>query len=212
MLSPIIRQLDFPNALTLTGLILSFLSVIFAIEQNFYAAMICLIYAGIIDLFDGFIARKMQRTELQAEVGKHLDSLADICSFGFSPAIVAYCYGLQDLFSIALLMIYISANVLRLAYFNSTGLTTTGNNEYFTGLPVTYAALFIPLTFTASFVLPVEIMKWVLAGIYFILAIAMVANFQMVKIRGIWYGLFGLGALGLTGIYIWAILGRVEIF
>ncbi len=207
MTTPILRQIDIPNSLTLTGLMLSLFSVIFAIQQNFYAALICLIYSGIVDMFDGVVARKIQRTELQAEVGKNLDSLVDICSFGFAPAIFAYCYGLRDALSIAVLMVYVAANVLRLAYFNSTGLASEGNNEYFTGLPVTYAALFIPLSFLVSFFVPVATMKLVLAGMYLILAIAMVANFQMKKLKGIWYGIFSLGALSMTIVYAWAIIG-----
>lgn len=205
MTTPILRQVDIPNSLTLTGLMLSLFSVIFAIQQHFYAALICLIYSGIVDMFDGVVARKMQRTELQAEVGRNLDSLVDICSFGFAPAILAYCYGLQEPLYVVLLMIYVAANVLRLAYFNSTGLASEGNNEYFTGLPVTYAALFIPLSFMVSFFVPFETMKLILAGMYLILAIAMVANFQMKKLKGIWYGIFSLGALSMTIVYAWAI-------
>lgn len=206
MFSPIIRQIDLANALTLTGLMLSFISVIFSMQSNFYAAIICMMYAGIIDLFDGFLARRTERTELQSEVGKHLDSLVDICSFGFAPAIFAYSWGLREPFSIALLVIYMAMNALRLAYFNSTGLTISENKEYYTGLPVTYAALFIPLTFTLSFFIPNYAMKIVLQGLYLLLATAMISGFKMLKLSGVWYGIFSLAAIGLTGVYIWKII------
>ncbi|MDJ0573197.1 MAG: CDP-alcohol phosphatidyltransferase family protein [Pleurocapsa sp. MO_192.B19] len=110
MPSPILRQLDFPNIFTLTGLIISLLSAIFAIQGNFYLAAICLIYAGLTDMLDGVVARSMQRTQLQSEVGKQLDSIVDVCSFGFAPAIFAYCFGLQDIFSITLLIFYVAIN------------------------------------------------------------------------------------------------------
>ena len=206
MLTPILRQLDLPNLFTLTGLTLSLVSAIFAMQGNFYAAAICMIYAGLTDMLDGVIARKMERTSLQSEVGKQLDSIVDVCSFGFAPAIFAYCFGLQDFLSIAVLIFYVVVNALRLAYFNSTGLISDQREEYFTGLPVTYAALFIPLTFTASFLLSDSTMKLVLDGVYFLLGIAMVANFKMIKIRGIWYGIFAIGALTLTGVYSWAMI------
>lgn len=95
MFSPILRQLDLANTLTLTGLIVSFCSAIFVVRGQFYVAIVLMMVAGIIDLFDGLVARKIIRTDLQADVGKQLDSLVDVCSFGFAPAIFAYCYGLN---------------------------------------------------------------------------------------------------------------------
>ncbi|NET37741.1 MAG: hypothetical protein F6K19_37980 [Cyanothece sp. SIO1E1] len=204
--NPILNQLDLPNIFTLTGLTIGLVSVILAMQGKFYLAAICMIFTGLIDMLDGVVARKIERTPLQSEVGKQLDSIVDVCSFGFAPAIFAYCFGLQDFLSIAILVFYVAMNALRLAYFNSTGLINSEKAEYFTGLPVTYAALFIPLTFTASLFLPATTMKFVLEGVYLLLALAMVANFKMVKVRGIWYGLFGLGAIALTGLYGWAIL------
>ncbi|NJR57999.1 MAG: hypothetical protein HC769_03545 [Cyanobacteria bacterium CRU_2_1] len=204
--SPMLQQLDLPNVLTLTGLILSFLSVIFSIQGQFYMALLCIMYAGIIDLFDGFIARQMQRSGLQSEVGKQLDSIVDLCSFGFAPAIFAYCFGLRDLLSLTVLIGYLGMNALRLAYFNSTGLSADAGNQYFTGLPVTYAALFIPLTMTVSFVLSDSVMRIVLDGLYLLLAIAMISSFKVLKLRGVWYGVFSLGAIGLTGVYFWFII------
>ncbi len=206
MPSPILRQLDFPNIFTLTGLIISLLSAIFAIQGNFYLAAICLIYAGLTDMLDGVVARSMQRTQLQSEVGKQLDSIVDVCSFGFAPAIFAYCFGLQDIFSITLLIFYVAINGLRLSYFNSTGLISNEKEEYFTGLPVTYAALFITLAFTASVFVSHFVMKLILDGVYFLLAVAMIANFKMIKITGIWYGIFAVGAIALTGFYGWAMI------
>lgn len=209
MFSPILRQLDLANSLTLTGLFLSFFTVVAAANGKFNLAIILLIYAGIIDLFDGFVASKIERSQLQTGAGKQLDSLVDLCSFGFAPALFAYCFGLRDWLSIAILILYLGANALRLAYFNNQGLADRGEQEYFTGLPVTYAALFIPLFFTASFVLPQTQMKFVLDAVYLLLAIAMVADFKMLKLRGIWYGIFAVGAIALTGVYGWAMIVRI---
>jgi CDP-diacylglycerol--serine O-phosphatidyltransferase len=205
MPGPILSQLDLANGLTLIGLLLSVFSSMFAVQGQFYAALICLIYAGIIDLFDGFVARKIQRTELQSQVGKQIDSIVDVCSFGFAPVVFAYCFGLRDPLSVTVLMVYVGAVAMRLAYFNCAGLSLEGSEQYFTGLPTTYAALFIPVTCLASFALPDPLMKIVLDSLYLALAIAMVANFKMLKLRGIWYGIFSLIAIAGTGIYAWAI-------
>ncbi len=205
MLNPVLRQLDLANGLTLIGLLLSTFASIFAIQGQFYIALICLIYAGIIDLFDGFVARKIERTELQSQVGKQIDSIVDVCSFGCAPVVFAYCFGLRDPLSVAILMVYISAVAMRLAYFNCAGLSSQGSEQYFTGLPTTYAALFIPLTCLASFALSEPLMKMVLDSLYLALALAMVADFRMLKLRGIWYGIFSLAALVGTVVYGWAI-------
>lgn len=204
MSSPILRQLNLPNALTLLGLMLTFLSAVFAVQGEFYAAILCMMYAGITDLFDGLVARKSRRTELQAEVGKQLDSIVDVCSFGFGPAVFAYCYGLRHPLAVVLLMAYVGAAAMRLAYFNSVGMAAEGDNRYFTGMPVTYAALFIPIVFLATLVLPAPTVRWALAGLYLVLATLMVSGLRIIKPRGVWYGIFSAIALTLTGVYAWA--------
>jgi len=206
MKNTILAQLDVPNLFTLGGLALSLSSVIYAIQGDFYWAIICMIFAGMVDLLDGVIARKMERSPLQAEVGKQLDSLVDVCSFGFAPAIFAYCFGLQDPWSVALLLFYAAMATLRLAYFNSTGLSASGEDSFFTGLPVTYAAVFIPLGFLCQFFLADTVVQWLLRGLYLFLAIAMVSTIQVIKIRGAGYGVFAAGAILLTSVYGWAIL------
>jgi CDP-diacylglycerol---serine O-phosphatidyltransferase len=200
-----LRQLDLANVLTLIGLAFAYLSALFAIQSQFYLAIILMILSGIVDLFDGLVARHIQRSELQSQVGKQLDSIVDVCSFGFAPAIFAYCFGLNDPLSVTLLIFYVAMNALRLAYFNSTGLSTEGDEQYFTGLPVTYAAMFIPLAFTTSLFLDPSTVKLILDGLYLVLAIAMVSEFKIIKPRAIWYVIFSLGAAILIGIYFWAV-------
>ncbi|MEM6452525.1 MAG: CDP-alcohol phosphatidyltransferase family protein [Cyanobacteria bacterium P01_D01_bin.105] len=201
----ILAQLDFPNVFTIGGLMLSLFSVICSIQNNFYAAIICMIFSGMVDLFDGVIARRLERTPLQAEVGKQLDSLVDACSFGFSPVVFAYCFGLQDPYSVGLLAFYAAMATLRLAYFNSTGLSASGEKSFFTGLPVIYAALFVPVGFLSQFFLADTAVQWLLRGIYLLLAIAMVSPIQVIKIKGAWYGVFAAGAVLLASAYGWAI-------
>jgi CDP-diacylglycerol--serine O-phosphatidyltransferase len=203
MFSPILKQLDLANVVTLTGLFASFFTAIFAVKGAFNLAMICLIYAGMVDLLDGWIASKIKRTELQAAAGKQLDSIVDLCAFGFAPALFAYCFGLQDWLFVIILLIYLGANALRLAYFNHQGLTEQGGQEYFMGLPVTYAALFIPTIFTINFILPQTLVQVGLGAVYLLLAIAGIANLKIRKLRGIWYPIFGVGAATLVGIYGW---------
>ena len=208
MPSPILRQIDAVNALTLVGLLLGFLVVIFAVQGRFNAAIICLMYTGIVDLFDGFFAKRVRRREPAAAAGKEIDSLMDICAFGFAPAVFGYCYGMRDPLSVALLAFYLSATLLRLAYFNRTGLSGEGGAQYYTGLPATYAVLFLPASFALSFFLTASAMRGVLAGLYAFLSLAMVSSVRVRKTHGVWYGLFVLATLAMTGVYVRAMVGR----
>jgi CDP-diacylglycerol--serine O-phosphatidyltransferase len=161
-----------------------------------------MMYSGLIDLFDGFFAKRAKRTAEASAAGPELDSLVDICAFGFAPAIFAYCFGLRGVFSIALLIGYIGVNALRLAYFNHVGLTADDQKDYYTGLPVTYAALFIPALFALHLILPDETMKQVLFCLYALLAFAMVSGLRVRKLTGIWYAIFSFGAFLLTLLFL----------
>jgi len=201
-MGPILRQIDFTNAFTLSGLFFSFGVVLFSFHDQFYAAVMCLMFSGLVDLFDGFFAKRLKRTEEASAAGPALDSLVDVCAFGFAPAVFAYCFGLQGPLSVALLIAFMGVNALRLAYFDRVGLT--GNT--FTGMPVTYTALLVPLAFTARFFLPDEGVVQILFVLYVFMAIAMVSNVPVRKLQGIWYVIFVAGAVVLTVIFVQAIV------
>ena len=76
-----------PNILTLFGVCIGLSSIKFAFDGNFELAIIAVIIAGIIDGLDGRIARLIKGT---SKVGKELDSLTDVISFGVAPAIILY--------------------------------------------------------------------------------------------------------------------------
>ncbi|MDY6897538.1 MAG: CDP-alcohol phosphatidyltransferase family protein [Cyanobacteriota bacterium] len=197
----IIGQIDLANFLTLTGLGLSFISAILALQQDFNLAIICLIYAGLADVFDGYIARRIQRTELQSAIGKQLDNLVDICAFGFSPAIFAYCFGLNDYLSILILISYVAASGLRLAFFNSVGLLDNQGKDYFIGLPVTCISFILPVIFGANFFINNFVIQISMKFVYLLLTILMVANFKVIKPQGYWYVLVLLFAVIMTMVY-----------
>ena len=85
---------DLPNICSLVGLLCAVLAIYFAVQENFPAAMIGMIWAVFFDWSDGIIARRMKgRTEEQRFFGAQLDSLIDIVSFGICPAVVLLSYG-----------------------------------------------------------------------------------------------------------------------
>ena len=76
-----------PNTLTLIGVCIGLSSIKFALDAKFELAIIAVIFAALIDGLDGRIARLIKGT---SKVGKELDSLTDVISFGVAPAFIIY--------------------------------------------------------------------------------------------------------------------------
>ena len=83
-----------PNMLTLIGVCIGLTSIRFALDEKFEFAIIAIIFAALFDWLDGRIARLIKGT---SEVGKELDSLADVISFGVAPAFIMYFWKLNEL-------------------------------------------------------------------------------------------------------------------
>ena len=82
-----------PNTITCLNLLCGCLSVISAFQNNFEFAFIFMILAAVLDFFDGFAARLLKA---YSPMGKELDSLADMVSFGAAPAFILFNY-MQDI-------------------------------------------------------------------------------------------------------------------
>ena len=106
-----------PNMLTLIGVCIGLSSIRFALDGKFEFAIIAIILAALIDGLDGRIARLIKGT---SKVGKELDSLTDMISFGVAPAFIMYFWTLSSLgrFGWLLCLIYVICVALRLARFN----------------------------------------------------------------------------------------------
>ena len=83
-----------PNIFTLVGVCIGLSSIKFAFDNKFEIAIIAIIAAAIIDGLDGRIARLLKGT---SKVGKELDSLTDVISFGVAPAFIMYFWSLNTL-------------------------------------------------------------------------------------------------------------------
>lgn len=123
----------------------------FSLEDISTAAMLCLLFSGLLDTFDGMIARTMKnRTEEQKRYGIQIDSLSDIVAFGVLPAAIGYtlCEPQKPLY-LAVMSFYVLAALIRLGYYNVTEemrqSTADSPRRHYQGLPVTSAALFVPI-------------------------------------------------------------------
>jgi CDP-diacylglycerol---serine O-phosphatidyltransferase len=197
-----LRFVNAPNAVTLTGLLASLVSVACAIQGARHLTFALLILAGLCDLFDGLLARKLSLSEEARRFGAHLDSLVDVCSFGFGPAAALYALGLRSpLESAALAGLGLCA-VWRLAYFDTVGLSGEGTVRYYTGLPVTFTALFLPLAGLSYAFFTGATARAVLTVTAVALSVLMVSPLKIRKPFGAWYGVLLAAALAVGGFHV----------
>ncbi len=132
-----------PNTLTCLNLFFGCIAVVFAFNKNFDYVFYCIVVSGICDFFDGMVARALQ---VKSTIGKELDSLADMVSFGFVPGVVLFmmldeCTFILFVPYLAFLVTVFSA--LRLAKFNVDdrqshdfiGMNTPMNTFFLLSLP-----------------------------------------------------------------------------
>ncbi len=201
-----------PNLFTLLNLFFGCMAIVFALQTNnviIYVndqynssfnipekiswAAICIMIAAVIDFLDGFVARLLRAT---SEMGKQLDSLSDVVSFGVAPAVILYqllrfsyareANGLDvTLWALVPAFILACAAAYRLAKFN---LDTTQQYS-FRGVPVPAVGLLI-----ASFALilhfnyinsinSIIINKWFLYASIIVLSYLMVSNHRIMSLK-----------------------------
>ena len=141
-----------PNMFTLVGVCIGLTSIKFAFDERFGLAIICIIVAGLIDGLDGRIARLIKGT---SQVGKELDSLTDVISFGVAPAFIMYFWQLNSLGRVGWLicLIYVICVALRLARFNVSSETQASwKDNFFEGVPSPAGGVLVlmPLIYSLS--------------------------------------------------------------
>jgi len=197
-----VRQLlDLANALTLAGLIAAVACALLAIQGHLAYAIVALMVSGVCDLFDGVVARRLNRSPEQENFGGRLDSIVDACSFGFAPVVLMYLAGLNGTMEVILLVFFILCVVWRLAFFDMIGLQSVGKQRYFIGLPVTYVAMILPLAFLAGFWGMLWLRGCVAVAVVG-LALAMVSTYRIRKPSGMFYLLFPIAGLVLAFLFI----------
>jgi CDP-diacylglycerol--serine O-phosphatidyltransferase len=194
------RFLNAANAVTLAGLGAALACALFAVEGRLGAALAALVVSGVCDLLDGLVARRSRRTEEEARFGARLDSLVDACAFGLAPAVLLYALGLRSAPELALIALFLACAVWRLAYFDTVGLSREAGAAYYTGLPVTFNALFLPLAALTRFV-GAGTQRLTVGATALALAMAMVSPVRVPKPGGRWYPVLLLIAVGLAAIH-----------
>ena len=159
-----------PNMLTLIGVCIGLSSIRFALDERYEFAIIAIIIAAVIDGLDGRIARLIKGT---SKVGKELDSLTDMISFGVAPAFIMYFWKLNELgrFGWLVCLIYVICVALRLARFNvNTGGEPSWRDNFFEGVPSPAGGILVltPLILSMSSIKLFNIDYAIVVPIFFI--------------------------------------------
>lgn len=137
---------NLPNALTLINMSLGVIAILLSVNSAYkndtnliFIASLLVLVAALTDRFDGKVARIL---DAESDLGKELDSLADLISFGVAPIIIAWKISFISLgapgYFIALL--FLMAGTYRLVRFNITTF-----DKYYRGIPITLAGAFLTI-------------------------------------------------------------------
>lgn len=135
-----------PNTITSLNLFSGSVGVVMAFQANYQAALACMLLAAVFDFCDGLSARALHA---YSSIGKELDSLADVVSFGFLPATMVYqmlTVASDNAYLPFAAYIITVFSALRLAKFNVDerqtssfiGLATPANAIFWAGLVASY--------------------------------------------------------------------------
>ncbi|WP_422123099.1 CDP-diacylglycerol--serine O-phosphatidyltransferase [Planococcus sp. X10-3] len=160
------------NMLTIGNLSFGGAALMAALNGAYSFSVLFIFIAAFLDRFDGIVARKLNQ---ESALGKQLDSMSDIISFGVAPAILIYELALNE-FGIAgmvFTVIYISSGAFRLARFN-----ITESSGYFTGLPITAAGTILTLSYFGLEAFPSVVYMFLIL----ICSLLMISTFTLRKV------------------------------
>ena len=177
-----------PSAFTLANLFFGFWAIISAYNGNFRWAGWFIVFAGILDVLDGRIARLAKTS---SRFGEELDSLVDLVSFGVAPALIMYFleFNTAGKFAWVLCWIYVVAAAIRLARFNV--ISAGKPSAWFTGIPSPAAgitlACYYPFTQTPWYrasLAYLDLQHQGLVLLMLVLGVLMVSNVKYPKMPG----------------------------
>ena len=172
-----------PNIFTFINLSCGVLSILstFTDGGKYIQAAILILLAGLVDRYDGRIARYLQ---VSSEVGKELDSLADLVSFGVAPSLLIYSlfnlnsFGPLGFLGYIILLAFPICGAFRLARYNISTF-----NGVFTGIPITIAGCFMALFAIIACYIKIQNINTIIPVILMILgSYLMVSNLKLKKL------------------------------
>ena len=202
----ILKLLKLPDLVTLASALLGFFAVIVAGADHATASVLILL-AVVGDGLDGFLARRLEHSS----IGEHLDSLADLVSFGVAPSVIAYVLlsGRVSIYiMLPVLCFYLACGILRLARYGALSQT---QKEDFNGLPITAGGMCVALFVIAGEILPLSLY---LLPLMLLLALIMVSDIDYPKLgnRKILMPMGFLTALTVLVYFVGMIIKAVQVY
>ncbi|NQE45775.1 Archaetidylserine synthase [ANME-1 cluster archaeon GoMg2] len=180
----ILQLIKLPDLLSVCNALFGFAAILFVLEGRGSAlktALVFILVAALIDGLDGLAARTVE----SSPIGKYLDSLADMISFGVAPAMVAFALLNSNLsythVVYAFCGAYVVCGMLRLARFNAQTMPQTD----FDGLPITGSAIFLAAFMLMAIELDFPSYPSLLIVLMGILCILMISRIPYRKVRDI---------------------------
>lgn len=177
---------DYTVILTLVSIATSVFGMTQAVRGNVQTAIVCLALSGLMDAFDGKIARtKKNRSADETLYGIQLDSLADIVCFGIFPGLLCYLLGVRGILGGAAIGFYGICGVIRLAYFNvletNRQMAPESGEKVYHGLPITSIAVILPLIYLVGQGMTGAALQRVLLTMLLVVGFLFILDFQMKK-------------------------------
>ncbi len=173
--------------LSLSGVVAATLAMVFAAAGAIELALVGLILAGLADLFDGMVARRLKRGTYAREFGVQLDTTVDAVAFVAAPVVIALNSAPATWPVIAGVVPFVVAGVVRLAHFNTLTLSGADQSSHHRGLPVTYTALVFPLLFVVRDAISADDFQRLLGLCFAVIGVLFVINVPVRKPRGGFY-------------------------
>ena len=190
---------DYTVIATYLSLLFGLAGIYSASRGNLFAAILFLMLAGLLDAFDGRIARtKKNRTDTEKRFGIQIDSLNGLVCFGVLPAAIGTAMGCTAIWFLTTMAFFTLCALIRLAYFNvmeeERQEGTSEVRKFYLGVPVTSASFIVPAYYLLS--LYGGLTDYIVYAIgLFVLGVAFIAPVRVTK-----PGLKGILFMGLLGI------------
>ena len=193
------------------SVLLTYLGVVFAVASIYFAfikmafaqgsymrySLVCLVLAGICDMFDGKVARMCKRTQEEKEFGIQIDSLADTVNFILVPVIIMLSLGMTSIIDFVIYTLFVIFGISRLGYFNVHA-DSEKTVSFYDGLPVTTTAIIYPVLGLLHGQIPENTFCIIYIVATLITAILFVTKIKVPKFKGMAYVIIPVLAIVLT--------------